>query len=146
MAVRDGTKTLTAREGTKARSSTLEATETMPEPRPQRRQPDARFRLQVDRQTKQSYATSELAEQAEQHLVARRPTHPGFLTNHGLEQSRGDPALTGHQRLEQLVPDGRRHQNEFRFGDSDLEDVQRGLVDFQLVAADSVPVLLKFLP
>jgi len=64
MAVRDGTKTLTAREGTKARSSTLEATETMPEPRTQRREPEARFRLQVDRQTKQSYATSELAEQA----------------------------------------------------------------------------------
>jgi hypothetical protein len=64
MAVRDGTKTITAREGTKNRSSTLEAVETMPEPRTQRRKPDERFRLQVDRQTKQSYATSDEAEQA----------------------------------------------------------------------------------
>ena len=40
-----------------------------------------------------------LAEQSQQHLVARRPAHPGLLPHHGVEQPGRNPALARHHRF-----------------------------------------------
>ena len=47
--------------------------ESAPEPASQRKQPDGRFRLQVDRQTKQAFTTLEAAELAG---LAIKKSHP----------------------------------------------------------------------
>ena len=47
--------------------------ESAPEPTSQRKQPDGRFRLQVDRQTKQAFTTLEAAEVAG---IAIKKNHP----------------------------------------------------------------------
>ena len=88
----------------------------------------------------------ELAEDPQQHLVARRPPHAGLLAHRRVEQARGDPSLRADHRLEQLIPDRRRHQHEPRLGDADGEDVEGRAVDLQLVAALGVPVLAELLP
>jgi len=55
----------TPRQGTKTITIPSEPDEPVPEPVTQRKRPDdGRFRLQVDRQTKGSYATYEAAEAA----------------------------------------------------------------------------------
>jgi len=55
----------TTRQGTKTITMPPAAEESVPEPVTQRKQADSgRFRLQVDRQTKASYATYEAAEKA----------------------------------------------------------------------------------
>ena len=55
----------TTRQGTKTITMPSEPDEPLPEPATQRKRPDdGRFRLQVDRQTKGSYATYEAAEAA----------------------------------------------------------------------------------
>ena len=53
--------------------TTNEAPESMPEALSQRKRPDGRFLLQVDRQTKESYATTEEAEKAG---LAIKTAHP----------------------------------------------------------------------
>ena len=88
----------------------------------------------------------QLAEYPQQHLVAGCPTHAGLLPHRGVEQPGGDPALRADHRLEDLIPDRGRHQHEPRLGDADREDVERGAVDLELVAALAIPVLLEFLP
>lgn len=52
------------RPGAKTRSKDMEAVEEAREPVDQRKRPDERYRLQVDRQTKRSFTTLEAAEQA----------------------------------------------------------------------------------
>jgi hypothetical protein len=78
MAIQETTKTLTTKTkiGTKGVNSTDAVTpeEPLQEPLGQRKRPDkGQFRLQVDRQTKASYAAYETAEQAA--LVIKRG-HP----------------------------------------------------------------------
>ena len=106
-----------------------------------------RARMQPDLVgNRQKRQLDHFAEQPQHHFVARRPTHAGLFPHRRLEQSRRDPALARDKRFEQLVPHRRRHQHEFRLGNPDLEDIQGGLIDLQLVAADPLPVLLKVLP
>ena len=54
----------TTRQATKTITMPPAAEESVPEPVAQRKRVDGRFRLQVDRQTKASYATYEAAETA----------------------------------------------------------------------------------
>ena len=64
----------------------------------------------------------------------------------GIEPPAGDPTLPGDQRFEHLVPHRGGQQHEFRLGNSDLEDVQRGLIDFQFLPAHALQILLKLFP
>ena len=58
----------------KLKAKTKQATETAPEAFSQTKRPEDRFLLQVDRQTKQSYATTDAAEKAG---LAIKTAHPG---------------------------------------------------------------------
>jgi hypothetical protein len=57
----------------KLKAKTKETTETAPETFSQRKRPEGRFLLQVDRQTKQSFATNDDAEKAG---LAIKTAHP----------------------------------------------------------------------
>ena len=64
----------TTRQGTKTITMPSAPEESVPEPVTQRRQADSgRFRLQVDRQTKGSYATYEAAEAAGRGIKKHHP-------------------------------------------------------------------------
>jgi len=73
MGTQDTTKTATIKAKAKSGSDAVTPEEPGREPLGQRKRPESRFCLQVDRQTKASYATYEAAEQAALVIKKRHP-------------------------------------------------------------------------